>query len=177
MAALLLSQGVPMIRSGDELGQSQRGNNNAYCQDNEISWMNWNPTKDQKIFLDFVCQRIHFWKEEPVLHRQSFFEGRPVQGSTAKDITWFAPSGREMAEEDWHDSDRLCFGAEFYGEGFLLLLVNAHPDPISFTLPLPDTTPQRWECILDTAKERNRSERIDKDYVLSGRALAVLRLR
>ena len=100
-ATLLLSQGVPMMCGGDEIGRTQGGNNNAYCQDNDISWFDWNVTKTQTELLDFVKQLIVIKKEHPVFHRRRFFQGKQIKDSEVKDIAWFASNGKEMTDEDW----------------------------------------------------------------------------
>lgn len=102
LTTLFLSQGVPMLVSGDELGKSQSGNNNAYCQDNEISWINWQA--EDKDLLSFTQKLIHFQHAHPVFCRRRWFKGRPIQGSGVEDIAWFLPDGNSMNEENWnHD--------------------------------------------------------------------------
>src|SRR5207249_1457313 len=91
---LLFSQGVPMISHGDEVGRTQQGNNNAYCQDNELSWIDWNLTDEQKALFEFVKQLIHFRLSQPVLRRRKYFQGRSIRG--VKDLAWVAPDGQEM---------------------------------------------------------------------------------
>ncbi|MDX6382359.1 MAG: isoamylase, partial [Rubrobacteraceae bacterium] len=104
MATLLLSQGVPMILMGDEMGRTQSGNNNAYCQDNEISWLHWELSQADRNFLQFVRRMIQMRKEHPVFRRRRFFQGRGIQGAGEKDITWLTPEGREMTDEEWDNS-------------------------------------------------------------------------
>jgi len=149
MATLLLSQGVPMIRAGDELSHTQGGNNNAYCQDNEISWLNWELSDRHQAFLEFVKSLIRFRHEQPVLHRRRFFHGRPIRGADVKDLTWFAPTGKEMTDEDWTSGVVRCLGVCMEGEmpneldergerirgDTLLILFNGNPDRVPFTLP------------------------------------------
>src|SRR6185369_837523 len=100
LATLLLSQGVPMISHGDELGRTQQGNNNAYCQDNDISWINWDLTSEQKALCEFVRQLVHFRLSEPALRRRKYFQGRSIRGG--KDVAWLAADGREMTDEAWN---------------------------------------------------------------------------
>jgi isoamylase len=162
MATLLLSQGVPMILSGDELGRTQNGNNNAYCQDNEISWLGWELSTLDRNFLAFVRRMIRLRKEHPAFRRRSFFQGRELRG--VKDITWLTPAGREMTDEEWNSSFARSLGLQMSGllegeydaqgrpevDDDFLLLFNAHEEEVSFTLPsVPEEA--RWECFMDTA--------------------------
>ncbi|MFN3925714.1 MAG: glycogen debranching enzyme, partial [Pseudarthrobacter sp.] len=101
MATMLFSQGVPMISHGDEMMRSQGGNNNAYCQDNPIAWMNWNLTEAQTEFLAFTQRCIKLRKDHPVLRRRRFFQERQIRGAQVKDISWFEPSGAEMTNKAW----------------------------------------------------------------------------
>src|SRR5262249_27134691 len=89
LATLLLSQGVPMLLAGDELGHTQRGNNNAYCQDNELTWLDWEPGDRDRAFLEFVKKLTRLWGEQPVLRRRTFFQGRPIRGKDVSDVSWF----------------------------------------------------------------------------------------
>ena len=115
-ATLLLSQGVPMIRHGDEFGHTQKGNNNAYCQDNEISWLNWQHDDEQKHLLHFVSQVIQLKRNEPVFRRPKFFQGRPLRGQGVQDIYWREPSGQEMTEEAWNSGTVGCVGVHLAGD-------------------------------------------------------------
>ena len=110
LMTLLLSQGVPMLRGGDEIGHTQRGNNNAYCQDNEISWLEWNLNPQQQSLLEFVRRITTIYHEQPVFHRRRFFHGKAIQGAGAPDIAWLDPSGKEMSEEAWKESFVRCLG-------------------------------------------------------------------
>jgi glycogen operon protein len=147
MATLLLSQGVPMICGGDEIGRTQRGNNNAYCQDNEISWSNWE-TVDAD-FLDFCRALIRFRRDHPVFRRRRFFSGRPIFGSGVSDIAWFRPDGAEMTAGDWMVGFAKALSVFLNGETLpdpgprgqtvqdstFLLLFNAHYQAVQFVLP------------------------------------------
>jgi isoamylase len=162
LATLLLSQGVPMIRAGDEIGHTQHGNNNAYCQDNDISWLQWE-TADAELFK--FCQHvIDLRARHPVVRRRRFFEGRPLRGEKISDIAWFRPDGIEMSDHDWSvgfarsltvflngaalpDPDPL--GQQMNDDNFLILL-NANDHPITFTLP-PGRWGHDWVTVLDTA--------------------------
>ncbi len=162
-ATLLLSQGVPMICGGDELGRTQQGNNNAYCQDNELSWFNWNLTRSQLGLLDFVKLLIEIKKTHPVFHRRRFFQGRRIEDSEVKDIAWFGSHGKEMSHEDWEMGFR-TLGIRLAGDAIVekdpqgrpivdetfLVLLNAHHENESFILPA-HTKSVRWELVFDTA--------------------------
>ncbi len=192
MATLLLSQGVPMIRGGDELSHTQQGNSNAYCHDSELSWLRWELTETQRAFFDFTKRIIALWREQPVLQRRTFLEGHRIRGSDVKDIAWLEPSGKEMTDEAWHAPFVRCLGVRLAGDAIddvdergdhmtgdtLLLLMNAHHEPIPFTLPAPRPQAQRWERLVDTAAPQAASQMFNGGvaYPLQGRALAVLRL-
>jgi glycogen operon protein len=190
IATVLLSQGVPMICGGDELSHSQKGNNNAYCQDNELTWLNWDLNEEQKQFLEFVRKVARIWKEQPVFQRRRFFQGRSIRGTTIKDLSWFSAAGEEMTDDDWNAGFVRCLGVRLAGDligdvndrgepivgDTLLLLLNAHHEPLSFNLP-KTRAEHHWEWLLDTAEplvERAPMNGGDK-YPLQGRALVVLR--
>ena len=164
LATLLLSQGVPMICGGDELGRTQKGNNNAYCQDNQISWYNWRLDGRRQEFLDFAGYLCGLRNAHPVLRRREFFQGRPIRGSGIRDIMWLRPDGREMTDTDWETSWVHCIGVLLDGEDLdeydekgnpvrddtFLILLNSFGQPLSFHLPsYPRTV--KWETMLDTA--------------------------
>ncbi len=192
LATLLLSQGVPMLLAGDEFGRTQGGNNNAYCQDNEISWLHWELQAWQQELLDFTRQVIALWREQPVLHRRKFFQGRSIRGSDIKDITWLEPSGQEMTDESWDSGFVRSLGMLLAGDMIdetdergqrivgdtLLLLLNAHHEAVAFQLP-PLAQGESWECVLDTASGILPKVPVPQTlagYHLAGRSLAVLRL-
>lgn len=190
IATLMISQGVPMLSGGDELSRSQRGNNNAYCQDNEISWSPWEHfNENQSRFLEFVCQMVHLRKSEPVLRRRKFFQGRDITAKGIKDLVWFEPNGLEMTEEDWRHYVR-CLGVLLSGEHIeerdaqgqrikgntLLTIMNAHHEEIEFILPIIPTA-QKWELIVSTAIEQ-QTERFFKmkhPYKLESRSMSIFR--
>jgi glycogen operon protein len=192
MTTLMLSQGVPMIRCGDELSHTQQGNNNAYCQDNQISWLRWDLSAEQQEFLQFVQSVIRLWRGNPVFQRRQFFQGREIRGARVKDIHWLTPSGKEMSDANWHSVQARCLGMRLEGamdDEFdergrpvvgqtMLLLLNALPDPIPFAVPtiLPDVA---WRAVLDTARKRlpRRRFRPGDTYALQPRSMAVLQLR
>jgi glycogen operon protein len=164
MATLLLSQGVPMILAGDERGRTQQGNNNAYCQDNEISWVDWYLDDLGREILMFTHKLLRIRQEHPVLRRRRFFQGRRIHGTDIRDILWINPNGDEMNDEEWNNSFVRCIGMLLNGQAMnewgeqgrriyddaLLLLVNAHYEPIQFTLP-EGVAGFQWEVLVDTA--------------------------
>jgi glycogen operon protein len=190
IATLMMSQGVAMLLAGDELSHTQRGNNNTYCQDNELTWLDWDLTPEKQEFLDFVKRVIRIWQTQPVLQRRKFFQGRPIRGSGVKDITWFEPSGEEMTDEAWGMHHVRCLavrlagdemvesdehGKEIHGDT-LLILLNAHHESVNFTLPADHGHP--WERILGTAIGEDDSIFAEQGAALSveGRSLQVFRL-
>lgn len=192
LATLLLSQGIPMLLAGDEIGRTQGGNNNAYCQDNEISWVNWNITSEDRELLNFVRHLIRIRKQHPALRRRHYFQGRPIKGSNVKDITWLRPDGLEMTDEEWNQSFARCLGMHLAGDALeehdergqriedvdLLLLINAHYEPIPFKIPMAATR-VRWHTLVDTTYDSG--QRADEryfysaeSYPLQGRSLVLL---
>jgi glycogen operon protein len=191
MATLMLSIGVPMISGGDEMGRTQGGNNNGYCQDNEVSWTSWEFTPEQRDFLDFTRRLIRIWKDHPVLRRRKFFQGRRIRGADVLDIAWLDPSGREMTDETWSSPDVRCLGVRLNGDAIdevderggrivgdtLLLILNGGEEPITFTLPAT-ALEERWESLIDTADPWAPPRRIRAAgrYELLPRSMAVLKL-
>ena len=108
LATLLLSQGVPMLLAGDEFGQTQHGNNNAYCQDSPVAWLDWQFSAEQRALFDFVCEVMRLRKTQPVFRRRHFFQGRQIHGAEIKDIYWLRPDGAEMSEADWNAEHVRC---------------------------------------------------------------------
>jgi isoamylase len=165
LATLLLSQGVPMVLGGDEIGRTQGGNNNAYCQDNEISWFDWEHA-DQEL-LAFTQRLIAFRAEHHVFRRRGWFKGRPIRGKGVSDIAWFQPDGSNMSGEDWDQWFAKSCAVFLNGDGLLsldyrgrpekddsfLLLFNAHTDAVDFTLP-GDPFGRQWAVAMDTADDR-----------------------
>jgi glycogen operon protein len=188
LATLLLSQGVPMISHGDELGRTQGGNNNAYCQDNEITWINWDLTEDQKALCDFTRQLIQLRLSEPVLRRRKYFQGRSIRGG--KDVAWLAPDGREMTDEAWTADFIRSIGMLLSGNGIeevdergepiigdtLLILLNASHERVSFKLPDLDPAHQ-WQRVFDTIDVRMPAKNVKPGvrYPLQGRSLTVFK--
>jgi len=193
LATLLLSQGVPMICGGDEIGRTQRGNNNAYCQDNEISWVNWDISSEEQALFTFTSALIMLRAAHPVFRRRQFFQGRSIYGADIKDLSWFRPDGEEMTEEDWKQGYGRCLGVRLAGDHIeekdhlgnpildntFLLLINAHHEPIQFTLPKPLATVQ-WQLVLDTVQEVVPAHAPliaeGNHYDLKGRSLALMQI-
>ncbi len=167
MATLLLSTGVPMITAGDELGRTQRGNNNAYCQDNEISWLDWDLEPWKVDLLEFTRLLLALRREHPALRHKHFFDGRPSLPGGVKDLTWFGPHGSELTEREWWEPAARTVGMYVSGSALksrtprgeplldtsFLLLLHAGPDDIAFTLPGRPWA-GAFRPLLDTADER-----------------------
>ncbi|MBP5469596.1 MAG: glycogen debranching enzyme GlgX, partial [Candidatus Riflebacteria bacterium] len=163
------SQGTPMICGGDELMRTQRGNNNAYCQDNEISWYNWNLDDEAKSMLEFTSEVINIRREHPALHRRKFFQGRMIRGSNIRDIIWFRPDGQEMSDEDWNNPHGKALAMFLSGTGIddidddgdpikddnLILILNSSSHDIEFVLPQCNAD---WECMIDTYSAKPSEE-------------------
>ena len=195
LMTLLLSQGVPMICGGDERGRTQRGNNNAYCQDNELSWFDWKLDRSDHALLAFTQQLIALRQAHPVFRRRRFFHGRHIRGAEVKDLSWFRPDGKEMTDEDWHKGYVRCLGLRLAGDAMeqtdskgrpllddtFLLLLNAHHEPLPFTLPA-HRRGVRWQPVLDTVATIHDKKRVTllkggECYDLETRSLVLLRLR
>jgi glycogen operon protein len=192
LTTLLLSQGVPMLLSGDEVGRSQGGNNNAYCQDNEISWFDWARTDDA--LLAFTTDLIALRREHPVFCRRRWFQGRPLRGTA--DVEWLRPDGTEMTESDWNEHRETSVGMFLNGEAItspgprgervvddsFLLLINASPEPRKWVISGP--WGERWACVLDTAAEPATApegrpaeayDEVSGDLVVTDRSVVLLR--
>ena len=194
LATLLLSQGVPMLCGGDEIERSQQGNNNAYCQDSELSWYDWRFNGPRRDLLAFTRLLIRLRREHPVFRRRQFFYGRHIQGSEVKDLAWFRPDGKEMREESWQDPLARCIGLRLAGDAIeevdargervaddtFLLLLNAYHEGVAFVLPAHRAS-VRWEVVLDTrvpgGTRRHRALKGGEGYDLEARSLTLLRLR
>jgi glycogen operon protein len=192
IATLLFSQGVPMLLGGDELSNTQKGNNNAYCQDNELTWLRWDLNDEQRAFLDFVRRVTTIWREQPVFQRRKFFQGRAIRGTDIKDISWFEPSGQEMSDAAWNAGYVQCLGVRLAGDLIgdadergeriegetLLLLLNAYHEALPFTLPATKAE-HHWERMLDTADLGDTMVALEggKQYQLQGRSLVLLHTR
>jgi isoamylase len=191
MATLILSQGVPMILGGDEVGRTQNGNNNAYCQDNEINWVDWYWDDSRWTFLNFVKRVIRLRKDHPIFRRRDFFHGVTVGDKGRKDVAWFKPDGHEMTVEEWEKEYARCLGMWLHGDGLpesdergrplrdssFMVLFNAHDEVIEFKLP--DAEGSQWRTEVDTSSPTGEppAERASPQgtYPLQGRSLVVLR--
>jgi glycogen operon protein len=165
MATLALSQGVPMVLAGDEMGRTQGGNNNAYCHDSELSWVDWTLPPRERAFLDFTRALLRLRQENAVLRRRAFFSGRALSTAGTKDVTWLRPDGHEMSEADWIDADGHALALFVHGEASderdergqpiagdsLLLCLNGGASPRAFSLPRLGV-PGTWREVVDTAR-------------------------
>ncbi len=199
LTTLLLSQGVPMLLAGDEYGNSQDGNNNVYCQDNTLGWIDWSPSQDKDDLLRFVRALITLRRRHPSFGRRNFLLGQAVQDDTRKDCEWFRSDGHAMEPQDWENHHALSVAMLLSGNGIaepgkrgerlvddhFALLLNAHHDDIAFHLP-PPPGKGGWQCILDThdgyvASSHSippyaAARRLDApSYDLKGRSVVVLR--
>jgi isoamylase len=180
LTTVLLSQGIPMLLGGDEIGRTQGGNNNAYCQDNEISWFDW--TQVDQGLLAFTRRLIHLQAEHPVFRRRGWFKGRPVRGAGISDIAWFRPDGEEMSDQDWQEGYAKSFAVFLNGDALreldedgrpitddsFLLLFNAHHEPLTFTMP-PKSFGETWQVAIDSGAGLDAPARTMK----SGEAIEV----
>ncbi|MFO7962682.1 MAG: glycogen debranching protein GlgX [Desulfobacterales bacterium] len=190
LSTLFLSQGVPMLLGGDEFGRTQNGNNNAYCQDNELSWYDWERVDDE--LLAFCRKVIGFRREHPVFRRRGWFQGRPIHGSEVKDIAWFSLEGRQMDEENWGEGYAKSIGIFLNGatipnpnlrgepvfDDSFYIMFNAHYEPLDFSLP-DEKWGVQWIKEFDTAAgwpEEKKSFKAGERIGIEARSLAVLRL-
>jgi glycogen operon protein len=185
LTTLFVSQGVPMLLGGDEIGRTQRGNNNAYCQDNEISWFDWGAKDDA--LLAFTRDLIALRRQHPIFRRRRWFHGRPIRGTV--DIGWFKPDGNDMTEDDWNTSYARAIGVFLNGEAIphrdtrgqrirddsFLLLFNAAPEPVQWTLP--PAWPGPWHPVLDTSQRLPVTGSVPSQarVTTGGRSLVLLR--
>ncbi|MBE9169036.1 glycogen debranching protein GlgX [Pleurocapsales cyanobacterium LEGE 06147] len=192
LVTLMLSQGIPMLLSGDELGFSQKGNNNAYCQDNEISWRDWNLEKSNEDLVNFTRELVYFRHQHPVFRRRKWFQGQAIHGQGVSDIAWFNPDGHEMTGEQWEVGYAKAIGVfldgnqipsvgskgERISDDSFLLFFNAHYETIEFTLPIC-MQDRKWVIVIDTKEPRFvQEERVytgDRAVPVVARSLVVLR--
>ncbi|WP_424189147.1 glycogen debranching protein GlgX [Actinokineospora sp. G85] len=194
IATLFLSQGVPMLLHGDEMARTQQGNNNGYCQDSELSWVDWSLAETNADLVEFTAAVAKLRADHPVFRRRRFFAGRPIRrGDELRDIAWFTPSGQEMSDEDWESGFGRCIVTFLNGEGIpdldqrgervtddsFLLCFNAHHEDIDVTVPEGEYGAE-WEVVLDTATGEVSApipRVVTKDAPLSlpSRSLIVLR--
>ncbi len=192
LATLLLSQGIPMLLAGDERSRTQHGNNNVYCQDNEIGWMDWSELgEEEREFFDFVRRQIRLRRAHIALHRHRFFQGVRGKPGASKDITWLRADGGEMDEADWHDGDgrrlacvisgaahdyHMTASGEPESDDDFLVILNADAEPVAQTLP-PAAFGEHWQTLLDTARPAAALPAIHRagtPYALEARSLVLL---
>ncbi len=187
LATLAFSQGVPMLLAGDEIGHTQHGNNNAYCQDNELGWLDWNLDQHARDLLAFTRRVFALRAANPVLRRRGFFHGRELSGTGLKDVAWLRPDGNELTELDWHDPSVHVLGMLIHGQATderdergrpvvgrtLLLLVNGGDRPRAFTLPSLGR-PGDWHELIHTGRPGARVVKTDVQN-LRGHSLVLLR--
>ncbi len=190
LATLLVSQGVPMISHGDEYGRTQQGNNNAYCQDNELTWMDWEWNKRQRELFEFTRKVIEIRRNQPVTHKRRYFIGRKIYGKEIRDIRWLNTDGTDMTDEEWNISFIRCMGMLLNGklsdevnefgepikDDILLLIVNSFWEPISFTLPYEEVNVE-WEVLIDTetGEADGNGRKVQFVYEMPSRSLVLLR--
>ena len=190
MATLLMSQGTPMILAGDEFARTQNGNNNAYCQDNEISWVDWARLDDHQAMFQFTRRLIQLRNEYPILRRQRFMTGEWDEDLQVRDVTWVNETGSEMRQSDWQAGPVHCLGMLMDGrakvsgirrpgtDATLLMILNAYHDLLEFVMP-PCAGGAQWQLLLDTNRPTmlsGRSYAIGSACAVTGRSLMLFRL-
>jgi len=186
MATLLLSQGVPMICGGDEICRTQNGNNNAYCQDNDLAWFHWDLDPSRMRQLEFTRKLIRLRRKHPNLRRSKFYQDRSIRRSDERDIMWLRPDGQEMSEEEWGKGWVRCLGLMLNGDTLgqvdengervvdetYLILMNCHHESIDFYLPAPPND-HEWEIVIDTNQEIDPDESTEPAHMKAGQPLKV----
>ena len=189
LATLILSQGVPMLSGGDEFARTQHGNNNAYCQDNQLSWFDWKLSPARQRLLEFTSRLIHLRLDHPNLHRRKFFQDRVIRGSVVRDIAWFNTDGNELADESWGEDWARALALMLNGrtlaitdedghpiiDDSFLILVNAAAEGVEFTLP-PAPAERSWKQVLDTENIEDpfaAPEILGEKVIVGGRAMRV----
>jgi glycogen operon protein len=190
LGTLLLSQGTPMLVAGDEFGRTQGGNNNAYCQDNEISWLNWDIKEKGHHLIEYVQKLTAFRHKYPILRRNLFLTGEYNEELGVKDVTWINANGKEMEDHNWGDRGMRCFGMLIDGraqtsgvrqrgkEATLLIVVNDHSDLVNFTLP-DAVGGCDWSLLIDTNVDDNSEQgtfRAGAEYGVTARSLLLFQL-
>jgi len=192
LATLLLSQGIPMILGGDEVGRTQRGNNNAYCQDTELSWYDWGGGRENWPLLEFVRSLTALRRAEPVFRRRRWFQGRSLRGTEVGDVAWLTPAGEEMSDDDWETGYARSLGVFLNGDAILtlgtrgerisgdsfLLCFNAHSETVTFRLPAGHFG-QAWRIEVDTSRPvlalDQPALKAGEEIAVEGRCVVVLR--
>jgi isoamylase len=190
LTTLFLSQGIPMLLGGDEMGRTQAGNNNAYCQDNEISWFDWETLDDG--LLEFAARLIALRREHPIFHRRRWFQGKPIHGEGVRDLGWFRPDGELMSDEDWQHGSAKSIGVFLNGAAMesldergepitddsFCILFNAYHEPLAFRLPDRHHWGESRRKVLDTDKPFPEKEEeihaAGSEVLVAGRAVVVL---
>lgn len=191
LATVLFSQGTPMLVAGDEMGRTQEGNNNTYCQDNELNWINWDLDEEGKNLLEFTQRLIQLRLTHPILRRGRFLVGKYNEEVGVKDVSWLSPCGNEMTEEQWRDENARCFGMLMDGraqvtgvrrrgaDATLLLVLNAHHDVVNFVLP-EVAQGTNWKCLLDTNRpvtDHDECFMFKHNFVVTSRSLLLFELQ
>ncbi len=189
LATLMLSQGVPMLTGGDEVARSQRGNNNAFCQDNELTWYDWNLDPPRRRLMDFTGKLIQLRRAHPNLHRRKFFQDRNIRGSVVRDIAWYGANGEEFSDANWNEVWNKSLGLMLNGKTLgitdeegdtveddsFLILINASAEGVEFRLPpVPSSSP--WRIVMQTENIDNpfAQVQLEDKIIVGGRALVLL---
>ena len=189
LATLILSQGVPMISGGDERGRTQHGNNNAFCQDSEISWYDWTPSKEKDELIEFTCKLIHLRRRHSNFRRRKFMQDSPIHNSETRDVAWYGADGNELTNEAWETSwvrslalllngqtlnTKDARGRQIIDDSFLLLM-NSYHEGVEFTLP-PPADGGEWECVMNTDEPHEEFVRrkVGGSVILAGRSTMLL---
>ena len=189
LATMMLSQGVPMLAGGDEVARSQRGNNNAFCQDNELTWYDWNLDPPRKRLMEFTGRLIKLRLAHPNLHRRKFFQDRQIRGSVVRDVAWYNTTGEEFSdanwEAEWNRSLSLMLNGKTLGvadeegdpviDDSFLILINAYHEGVEFTLPKPPNG-NPWKFVLNTENIHDpfAQEKLEDKFIVGGRSLVLL---
>ncbi|MCR5506837.1 MAG: glycogen debranching protein GlgX [bacterium] len=189
-ATILLSQGLPMILGGDEIKRTQNGNNNAYCQDNKISWIDWSLLEKNKEIFDFVKKVIEIRKKHIVFRRSKFFKGQRIPGTRNKDITWFTPAGKEMTTDDWHNPKNKTLVFKISGEAGdnfhldkegnatpdknFFVIMNADTKKYSCIIPMPKPPYKNWKVVFDTSEYNKETKLKSTSIVVNPRTFILL---
>lgn len=194
LATLFLSQGVPMLSGGVEISRTQHGNNNAYCQDNETTWFDWNLDERKQVLLEFTSNLIKFRLDHPNFHRRKFFQDRSIRHAEDADVLWLRPDGKQMTDDEWDQGWQKCLGVFLNGHTLgdvnlsaqpvldddFLLLLNCHYEPVDFSIPELESD-RTWELVIDTRNpgfsEPGKSVRAGESIALIERSLILFRAR